>query len=234
MTYLTLFLCSKFAIAIPFLAPHLAGRARDTAAFATYAHAHLRSTTDRVGSPRKGAHHRLSSDETHDDEHSGSLLSPIRNAAAAPPVYLLVIALIPIGTAIFISSTRWSDFRHHGFDILFGSILGFVSAWFAFRWYHLPIREGAGWSWGARSRDRAFGVGVGISGYVGDEGWSSAHAVGQHPTGDVELGRVEEPPVIVEEGINSTYAPTSGPPPVHLSSVPGSTRPEPQHYDPRI
>lgn len=47
-------------------------------------------------------------------------------------------------------------------------------AWFAFRWYHLPIRQGAGWAWGARSRDRAFWVGVGVGGYVGVEGWGSA------------------------------------------------------------
>jgi hypothetical protein len=37
----------------------------------------------------------------------------------------------------------------------------------------LPLSRGAGWSWGARSRDRAWVVGVGRGGYVGPEGWSS-------------------------------------------------------------
>jgi hypothetical protein len=38
----------------------------------------------------------------------------------------------------------------------------------------MPISSGAGWSWGPRSRDRAFVIGVGRGGYVGDEGWGSA------------------------------------------------------------
>jgi hypothetical protein len=42
-----------------------------------------------------------------------------------------------------------------------------VTAIFAFRWYHLPISQGAGWSWGPRSRERAFWAGVGVGTYVG-------------------------------------------------------------------
>jgi hypothetical protein len=37
----------------------------------------------------------------------------------------------------------------------------------------MPISRGAGWSWGPRSRDRAFVIGVGRGGYVGDEGWGT-------------------------------------------------------------
>jgi hypothetical protein len=95
--------------------------------------------------------------------------APFRRQAAAPPLYLLIIAVVPIGTAIYISSTRYSDFRHHGFDILFGSCIGIFSAWFAFRWYHLPIQRGAGYAWGARSRSRAFGIGIGVGSYVESE-----------------------------------------------------------------
>ncbi len=62
--------------------------------------------------------------------------------------------------------------------------MGFLVGWFAFRWYHLPVRQGAGWAWGARSKERAFGVGVGVGGYVGDEGWGSERLVG----GDLENG----------------------------------------------
>ena len=90
-----------------------------------------------------------------------------RNQAAAPPVYLLVFAIIPFFASIYIASTRWSDFRHHGFDILFGYFIGTVAAIFAFRWYHLPISQGAGWSWGPRSRERAFWAGIGVGSYVG-------------------------------------------------------------------
>ncbi|KAH0565233.1 hypothetical protein GP486_001377 [Trichoglossum hirsutum] len=95
--------------------------------------------------------------------------TPLRSQAAAPPLYLLIIAVIPIGAATYISSTRYSDFRHHGFDILFGSAIGFVSAWFAFRWYHLPVQRGAGYAWGARSPSRAFGIGIGAGSYAGSE-----------------------------------------------------------------
>jgi hypothetical protein len=94
---------------------------------------------------------------------------PFRSQAASPPLYLLVIAVVPICGAIYVSSTRYSDFRHHGFDILFGAFIGFFSAWFAFRWYHLPIRRGSGYAWGARSRSRAFGIGIGVGSYANSE-----------------------------------------------------------------
>jgi membrane-associated phospholipid phosphatase len=151
MAYLTLFLCAKFAITIPFLAP-AADDLLDTAAAAGTA------STRRNGTDVK--------------------IAPARNRAAAPPLYLLILAFVPLGAAFYISGTRWSDYRHHGFDIVCGSILGFLFAWFAFRLYHLPIRRGAGWSWGARSRNRAFYIGVGIPSYIGDEGWESTKAAG--------------------------------------------------------
>ncbi|KAL0261023.1 hypothetical protein SLS55_004715 [Diplodia seriata] len=119
---------------------------------------------------------------------------PIRNQAAAPPTWVLVLALVPLGAAIYITASRFFDFRHHGFDLIVGSTIGIVCAWFSFRWYHLPIRQGAGWAWGARSRDRAFCIGLGMGSYVGTEGWASAkddddygrHDVGPAP--DLEQG----------------------------------------------
>ena len=104
---------------------------------------------------------------------------PLRNQAAAPPVYLTVLAFIPIGAATYISSTRYTDFRHAGFDIIFGSILGFLLAWGSFKMYHMPIRRGAGWSWGPRSAERAWAIGLGVQGYVGQR------TVSKH---DVERG----------------------------------------------
>ena len=104
-----------------------------------------------------------------------------RSQAAAPPVYSIVIPLIPICIALYVSSTRYSDFKHHGFDIITGASIGVVVAWLSFRWYHLPIRRGAGWAWSSRSASRAFGVGVGVLDYVEIEG----HRL---PAGDLEVG----------------------------------------------
>lgn len=223
MTYLTLFLCSKFAIAIPFLVPHPPHRQTAASAFqhgafrglhrrhrrgsGSYANVTLALHPDRPGS---------SHDEMDDSTY------PIRNRAAAPPTYLLVLALIPIATAMYISSTRFSDFRHHGFDILFGSLLGFASAWFAFRWYHLPIRQGAGWAWGPRSQDRAFGVGVGVSGYAADDIAShDDHARREMHSGheDLELGQTEAPLTTLAAGIEHPHSPAP------IASHPGLSRP---------
>jgi membrane-associated phospholipid phosphatase len=146
--YLTLFLCAKFAIAIPFLGTQ------------NYSHhqANLPSTFE----------------QRHGKEGGLDAHVPARNQAAAPPIYLLIIAFIPIGTAMFICVTRYADYHHAGWDIISGALIGAFFAYFGFRWYHLPIRQGAGWAWGARSRDRAFFLPIGTPSYVGDEGWDSA------------------------------------------------------------
>ena len=92
--------------------------------------------------------------------------TPLRSHAAAPPTYLLLVPLIPIGLAIGISGSRYSDYWHHGFDVVTGSVLGIVTAWLGFRWYHLPISQGGGWAWAPRSPKRAFGKGIGVITYV--------------------------------------------------------------------
>jgi len=148
LLYLTLFLCAKFSIGLPWLGFHNQ---------AQY-HSSLPSTFEqrsrKEGSPEPSI--------------------PARNQAAAPPVYLLILAFIPVGGAMYICLSRYVDYRHAGFDIISGALIGAFFAWFGFRCYHLPIRRGAGWSWGARSRDRAFFLPVGTPSYVGDEGWDSA------------------------------------------------------------
>jgi hypothetical protein len=93
-------------------------------------------------------------------------VAAVRLQAAAPPLYLLLIACLPTFGAIFISSSRWFDFRHHAFDIMFGFVIGVVTAVFAFRYYHLPITNGAGWAWGPRSNDKAYWAGVGSYSYA--------------------------------------------------------------------
>lgn len=162
LLYLTLFLASKFSVAIPFLPPR---------PFSTnLAHTSATAPSNLKDRPILPLHHKESSltSPTYSDER----VVPIRYQAAAPPVYTLVLVLIPIGSAIYITSTRFTDFRHFGFDLLFGSMIGIISAWFSFRWYHLPITRGAGWSWGPRSYQRSWGIGVGVGSYVGTEGWS--------------------------------------------------------------
>ncbi|KAK4999615.1 hypothetical protein LTR66_001397 [Elasticomyces elasticus] len=188
LMYLTLFLCAKFAIAIPFLPAQSPSRSRAQPFYEQdinllplhrrHGNASLDSHKSNVplGGNRE-PEQALSRNET---AHM-----PIRNQAAAPPNWVLVLALIPIGVALYISSTRFTDFMHFGFDIISGALIGIATSWFAFRWYHLPIRQGAGWSWGARSRDRAFGIGVGVDSYVGPEGWSSKKSDG---VADVESG----------------------------------------------
>jgi hypothetical protein len=59
--------------------------------------------------------------------------------------------------------------RHHGFDILFGYLMGVATSFHAFYYYHLPIRTGAGSAWGPRSDERAFWAGIGRLGYAGTD-----------------------------------------------------------------
>ena len=94
--------------------------------------------------------------------------TPLRKQAAAPPTWTIILPLIPISAAAYISSTRYSDFRHHGFDIIFGSLMGILLSWISFRLYHLPIRRGAGWSWSPRSASKAWFSGVSVAGCSGE------------------------------------------------------------------
>lgn len=173
MTYLTLFICSKFALRIPYLLPYPHSSTPSTASTA------LNSST----LPSKT---------------NPSAINLFRHQSAAPPVYLLIPALVPICAAVYISSTRYTDFRHQGFDIIFGATMGFVLAWASFRMYHLPVRRGAGWSWGPRSIDHAWGAGVGVSSYADVNQWEAEKRTGNAAEGawpnsnmsqDVEAGR---------------------------------------------
>lgn len=167
LLYLTLFLASKFSIAIPFLPPR--PFSTNSAYTSAITPSNLRSPNSFNGKSPQGTN--LSSPSFSED----TAVVPIRYQAAAPPVWTLVLVLVPVGSAIYITSTRFTDFRHFGFDLLFGSFIGITTSWFSFRWYHLPISRGAGWAWGPRSYRRAFGIGVGVGSYVGTEGWSHKH-----------------------------------------------------------
>lgn len=162
LLYLTLWVCAKFAITIPFLTPH--------------------HNSPEPNSP-EGAFRPVPY------TRNQNTIAP-RDRAAAPPLYLLVIALTPIAAATYVSVSRWTDYQHHGFDIIVGSLTGAGFAWLGFRWYHLPVRRGAGWSWGPRSRDRAFYISPGRRGFAGSEGWESESSR-RNPYMDIELGPVQ-------------------------------------------
>ncbi|KAJ4515453.1 hypothetical protein HRR73_005285 [Exophiala dermatitidis] len=168
LLYLTFFLCAKFAVHIPFL-PQTS---------TSYSRRYISTFDEEIELVQNYQASKESS--TLSNASNTRRPAPIRNEAAAPPIYLLILAFVPVGVAAFISVSRWFDYRDHGLDILSGSLIGIFMAWFGFRWYHLPIRGGSGWAWGARSRGRAFWVGVGRPNYVGDEGWESARAAHQH------------------------------------------------------
>ncbi|KAF2866773.1 PAP2 domain-containing protein [Massariosphaeria phaeospora] len=159
LLYLTLFLASKFSVAIPFLPPR---------PFTTN-NAHTSAITPSNLKSLLPSHRKQTGLAYGEDQDP---VVPIRYQAAAPPVYTLILILVPVASAIYICSTRFSDFRHFGFDIIFGSLIGITTSWFSFRWYHLPITRGAGWAWGPRSYGRSWGIGVGVGSYVGTEGWS--------------------------------------------------------------
>ncbi|KAI0999086.1 hypothetical protein K3495_g9110 [Podosphaera aphanis] len=161
LIYLSLFLASKLAITIPYLSPIPSS---------VYKNRHLAfpSRHGKTGSKKLeiAVIQRDGESVYRSSGHNDAIISA-RNEAAGPPIYLLIFAIIPFFSSIYISSTRYSDFRHHGFDILFGYSIGAISAIFSFRWYHLPISQGAGWAWGPRSRDRSFWAGVGVGNYAG-------------------------------------------------------------------
>ncbi|KAJ5152580.1 uncharacterized protein N7482_009058, partial [Penicillium canariense] len=104
-------------------------------------------------------------------DHSDDRCS-VRTRGAAPPVLLMILAFVPTATAFFISASRWFNYRHHGFDVISGSLIGIVFAYIGFRMYYIPIRRGAGWAWGPRSHRRAFIRGIGFPSSLGTDSWS--------------------------------------------------------------
>lgn len=112
--------------------------------------------------------------------------SSIRSQSAAPPAYLTALLLIPIAIGVYICGTVYSDFRHHGFDILFGGAMGSLFAYLSFRMYHAPITVGAGWAWGPRGNERPLWQGVGGSDWSGKERFEGEE---EARCGDVEEGR---------------------------------------------
>lgn len=153
LVYLSLVLATKLNVAAPFRQQ----RSRDNnntnfdASISRNGHQNeSHSITNAVSNINRREYEEISQD---DDPSSA------RSQAAAPPLYLLAIALIPLGTAIFIACTRWYDFQHHGFDIIVGFFIGTITSILAFRHYYLPMGHGVGRAWAPRSRQKAFWTG---------------------------------------------------------------------------
>ncbi|OLN92892.1 putative lipid phosphate phosphatase 3, chloroplastic [Colletotrichum chlorophyti] len=167
LIYLSLFLASKFAVTLPFVAS-----SNDASSHSAFPSRLQKSGSD-YEEVQPGEGGSLNPDSTGAGralaEHN-KLVTAVRRQAAAPPIYLLTIVVIPWFASVFIAGSRWFDFRHHGFDILFGYLIGVFTSIFAFRYYHLPIRQGAGWAWGPRSHDKAWWSGVGSYSYATDKG----------------------------------------------------------------
>ena len=140
LLYLSLWLAVKFNVTFPYAQPY---RSHD-----------FIPTQTSQESVLPLQYHRQSSTEA---EKEGRTPFP-RHASAAPPIYGIVLCLIPICVAIYISSTRWVDFKHHGFDIFSGSLLGIITAWLGSRFYHSSLTKGCAWTWGPRSREDAWMV----------------------------------------------------------------------------
>ncbi|KAH8148529.1 uncharacterized protein LAJ45_07240 [Morchella importuna] len=62
-----------------------------------------------------------------------------------PQMLSFAVVATPMLLATYVASTRWSDYRHHGFDVLFGSFEGIVCALVGWGWYGVFScrREGA-------------------------------------------------------------------------------------------
>lgn len=165
LVYLSLVLAAKLRAGAPYLSHHARNYDRSSLeAFPLPDISHSNSQFDALEETRNTA---LASSQRQYQKHAkaNGSNSSARNQAAGPPVYLLVIALLPFAATVFISSSRWYDFQHHGFDIIFGFLIGTLTSILAFRHYHLPLSRGAGWAWGPRSTQRALWAGVGRGGY---------------------------------------------------------------------
>jgi hypothetical protein len=79
-----------------------------------------------------------------------------------PIMGAILICGVPVMVAMYIATTRFSDFRHHGTDILCGSILGILSAFLGWRWYGAwtTCAQGDGRVYRYPPRDRVTGYQV--------------------------------------------------------------------------
>ncbi|PCH02418.1 Phosphatidic acid phosphatase type 2/haloperoxidase [Penicillium occitanis (nom. inval.)] len=154
MVYLTLWLCAKFSVAFPYIGPLAFGARAPAAATQVQKTENEPATTT-----------------------STPLSTSPRDQGAAPPVYLQILAFVPVCVAFFVACSRYHDHRHAGFDIISGSVIGIFFAYVGFHMYHLPLRRSDGWAWAARSRRHAFFRATGYADFTVTEGWAASEAM---------------------------------------------------------
>lgn len=179
LVYLSFFLATKFAVGVPFLANRYEGRMTAFSRRSSQISHSVQTYTDG------------NKDSDTLSAQSRSLRSA-RESGAGAPIYLLFIAIVPTLAAIYIALTRYLDFRHHGIDLFTGFVIGTLTSWFAFRYYHLPMSKGAGWAWGPRARDRAFWGGIGRRGHVDDDEDDDDDLTHRNPSRSMHMHRDTE------------------------------------------
>ena len=107
LLYLTLFLASKFSVAIPYLAPRAYSTNPAYTSAVTRSNLRSRASTDRSILPV----HKQESMVSNLGYPESDAVVPIRYQSAAPPVYTLALVLTPVLSAIYVCSTREAQWR---------------------------------------------------------------------------------------------------------------------------
>lgn len=116
---------------------------------------------------------------------------PYVTNTAAPPIIGIIAVIVPILAACFIASTRYIEYKHDGFDVLAGCLVGAFTAWIAHRLYHSSLSNGQSWVWPSRALSSALltrqdpEMGVLAGGTI--VGYESIHGH-HHSTNDAALG----------------------------------------------
>ncbi|OAA40702.1 PAP2 domain protein [Metarhizium rileyi] len=143
LVYISLWLAAKLGVGSPFLLGGSTDRLEDSVHYSLPTTSFDDTSTEYNGKDGQ-------------DKYS---TASAEGKSAAAPLYLLLVALLPVGISIYICASRWYDFQHHGLDIISGYLIGIASSIIGFRYYHRPLFDGAGFSWiprEPRHRRRAF------------------------------------------------------------------------------
>ncbi|PGH30019.1 hypothetical protein GX50_07209 [[Emmonsia] crescens] len=136
-------------------------------------------------------------------------------------VWKTFLSLFPTLGAGLIAATRIMDARHHPFDVLFGSFLGIICAYIAYRQYFPPLSES--WRKGRAYPIRTWGMSpAGPTRGRFDMGGSHDSVVPlRRPTGDLEYQATST-------GQNDEF--TRKPPPVRGISTDGVSSADPPYH----